>query len=207
VGRIPRTGATRVRGIDGRVPGDHAPPDACHPHHGRGQCAQAGDEIGSADVNGFTFYFADDISIALPPVRELSVEKKYATPHGIVLLRGRLDGDDGHTVHDHKLTFSGLDVERYAESLQWKAYLDMTGRRRFQYNVFIGKLSKDEREVTVSECHSFEFWPYPEMGDEVHQRVCELAEFVSKYVPELIVPDDWQATDRVDQKPEIVVRA
>lgn len=76
--------------------------------------------------------------IALLPVRELRLSKTYLVDGEAVNVRGRTDGADGVAVEDHKLRFGGFDAERYAESYQWRFYLDMIGGQVFRYNVFEG---------------------------------------------------------------------
>lgn len=147
--------------------------------------ATLGDEFGGTDANGYMFEFDCDIDLSLPPEREAFVEKVYQTSVGPVLLRGRVDGRDPATatVTDYKLTTSTFDAKRYATSLQWKAYLDMTGDRRFEYLVF--SAHRKDVNVTIRELHRLVFWRYPEMHDDVKRRVEELAEFVTRHVPEM----------------------
>ena len=149
--------------------------------------AAEGDEMEEVQEDGFTFRFGGDFDLALPDVREQPVEKLYDTPSGPVLLRGRVDGWDSRGVIDYKLTLGQFDAERYAGSVQWKAYLHMTGAERFRYLVFQGK--RTERDVFIWDLHDFALWAYPEIGREVGRRVAELAEFVHRHVPEMIEDD------------------
>jgi hypothetical protein len=77
-----------------------------------------------------------DAEITLLPLRELRASKKYTVGDHVIDVRGRVDGTDGVAVEDHKLKFGTFDAERYADSVQWKMYLDMIGGRVFRYNVF-----------------------------------------------------------------------
>jgi hypothetical protein len=147
--------------------------------------ALAGDDLQNEDVEGFRFRFADDLPpVCIPPIREESCEKVYATPSGPVLLRGRVDGREGIEVVDFKLTSGQFNAERYAASLQWRAYLDMTGGLRFRYVVFQGK--RTDRETFVFAIHELVFWSYPEMAADVALRAGELAAFCRSHVPELV---------------------
>lgn len=132
---------------------------------------------------GFRFFFGQDIDLALPPVREELIERIYPTSSGPVLLRGKLDGRKGLEVTDYKLTTGQFDAERYAGSWQWKAYLDMTGAKRFRYVVFTSKLHG--RRVFVNDAHPMTLWSYPEIGEQVRTQVDELASFVREHLPEL----------------------
>lgn len=141
-------------------------------------------EIDATIVDGWRFVFAMEAEIALPVVREMKVEKVYKTPCGLVTLVGKADGLDGLTVHDQKLS-DVLNAEKYADSLQWRAYLDMFGARKFVYDVFVGKLHDIENVVTVTEYHPITFYAYPSMGADVERAVCELAEVVKDHSDEI----------------------
>jgi hypothetical protein len=150
--------------------------------------ANEGDEWGpmeGVERDGFRFRFDIDHDLALPAEREPAIiEHTVDTPSGKVLLRGRIDGRDaGGTVVDYKLT-GRFDAERYGRSLQWRAYLLMTGARRFRYLAFENR--RKDTDVWIYGVHPLDFWPYPEMARDVHQRVCELAEFVVRHVPERV---------------------
>lgn len=151
--------------------------------------AKEGDEIGTlegVERDGFVFRFDGSFTLPLPAEREPEImEHVFDTPSGKVLLRGRIDGRDIYDeIVDYKLS-STFDAERYAGSLQWRAYLLMTGARRFKYVVFQSK--RTERDVWIYDMHELVFWRYPQMEADVHRRVCELAAFVAEHVPELAV--------------------
>lgn len=150
--------------------------------HALMETANLGDEHGHAVSQGFTFAFTEEIAIELPVTRESEISRIYDTPSGPVLLTGHIDGQlaDG-TVIDYKLTKT-FDAERYADSMQWRAYLDIIGARRFRYIAIENKL--EDRHVIVRGAHTLDFWAYPEMHADVQQRVAELAEFVVRHVPE-----------------------
>jgi hypothetical protein len=162
--------------------------------------------VDSATVDGWTFNFALDEEIALPPVRELKAEVVFETPHGLVTLVGKTDGIDG-AIHDQKLTES-LDAERYTDSLQWRCYLVMFKAQEFVYDVFLAKYERgrgrtvvdaDGEEtyvkgeptgtITVTEYHPLRFYAYPEMRQHVEAAVRELAEVIAAFVPQKVTPD------------------
>lgn len=162
-----------------------------------------GDEFGSYEnvvMDGVRFRFEADHELALPSDREGSIsEHTFQTPSGEVLLRGRIDGrerDAWRTVIDYKLS-SSFDAERYARSMQWRAYSLMEQARRFRYLIFEAKQEevRDEEapdvflDVWVHEVHEMVLWPYPEMEQDVKNVVAELAEFVVKRVPGLVRAD------------------
>lgn len=146
--------------------------------------AAEGDYLDGVEVDGFAFTFGGTFEVQVPAERETLIEKVYPTSAGPVLLRGKFDARDAGTVTDYKLTCSTFDAERYAGSLQWRAYLDMLGDRRFRYAVFQAK--RTDRDVWIHDLHSLTFWSYPEMHAAVQRRVEELARFVAVHVPELV---------------------
>jgi hypothetical protein len=141
------------------------------------------DEWFAAEQDGVRFDFAIEQEIALPQIRELKAEHVFQTPSGPVTLVGKVDGLQGITVHDYKLT-ERFDAERYADSYQWRSYLTMFGARQFVYDVFVCRYDPDR--VYVFDYHRLPFSAYPGMEADVHREVCALAEIVAKYVPQKI---------------------
>lgn len=142
-------------------------------------------EIDAATMDGWRFEFNLDAQIYVPPVRELKAEKIYETPSGPVTLVGKVDGLDGLTVRDQKLSERFEIEERYTDSIQWRSYLDMFDARKFIYDVFIGKYADDEDLVTITEYHQVPFYSYPNIRADVQKAVNELADIVSRYQPEI----------------------
>lgn len=137
----------------------------------------------SAESEGWTFYFDLDGEVALPRVRELKGEMVIQTPHGLVTLVGKVDGIEGLTVHDQKLT-EKFDAERYLDSLQWRSYLLMFGATKFVYDVFVGRRDDDRKEVAIYDYHPLPLYAYPQMRTDVEKAVCELAEvYVTHVLP------------------------
>lgn len=156
--------------------------------------------VSTATVDGWTFDFECDVSIALPAAREVKAEVVFDTPSGPVTLVGVADGLNGIQIRDQKLTET-IDAERYTGSLQWRSYLSMFGAREFVYDLFRakyergpcgkdadGKYVKGEPtgRIAVLEYHPLRFYAYPNMRADVERAVCELAEVVKTYVPQKI---------------------
>lgn len=152
---------------------------------------KAGAEIeDGVEVDGFTFRFDTDYDLYIPPVREEETPLRvFDTPAGPASLQGRTDARDGWTVIDYKLT-SRFNAERYGKSMQWRAYLLLTGARRFRYLAFENK--RKERDVVIRDIHELDFWRYDGMEEEVERRVRELAEFVYAHVPELVTEPEME---------------
>jgi hypothetical protein len=141
-------------------------------------------ELSRCEVEGFEFHFGLDHEMALPEIRELKGERVFSTPSGPVTLVGKVDGLAGISVRDYKLT-ERFDAERYADSYQWRSYLTMFSAQVFLYDVFVCRY--DGNRVVIYDYHQLRLHAYPSMADDVHQKVCGLAEIVAKYVPEKIM--------------------
>lgn len=76
-------------------------------------------------------------------VHEVPVRKVYETNYFPVQLSGKIDEINGITIRDAKCKFRNVDFKEYADSCQWKFYLDMTDTDRFFYDVFEVKSFKD----------------------------------------------------------------
>ena len=127
-----------------------------------------------AEQDGERFYFHCEIELNLPQTRELKAEVLIPTQYGDVELVGRVDAIDG-AVHDFKLT-ERFDAERYAHSLQWRAYLMMFGAQKFVYHVFEGR-QESGGLWCINNYHDLTFWSYPDMAEEVRLEVEALAGF------------------------------
>lgn len=140
-------------------------------------------DFGGAISDGWEFEFKCDAELCLPTVRELKLEEQFQTPYGPVTLVGVVDGLDGNVVCDQKLT-GYFDVMNYADSLQWRSYLAMTGAAKFVYDVFVGKYEDHSNYVTITEYHQVPFYTYPDIRKDVARAVNELAEIVATHIPE-----------------------
>lgn len=138
-------------------------------------------ELTHCERNGFRFSFDMERELVLPEVREIKAEKIYRM-HGIdVTLVGKVDAIDGVTVYDHKLT-SRYDAERYANSFQWRCYLDIFKCSRFVYNVFV---AKDEGQFfRVRDFETLPLYAYPGMADDVRSELAAFVEFAMTHLPE-----------------------
>jgi hypothetical protein len=149
--------------------------------------------VGEVDVvtmDDWTFDFSGlDHAIGLPDVRELKAEVVFQTPHGPVTLVGKVDGINGRTVHDQKLS-ERLDAEKYLDSLQWRAYLVMFDATKFVYDVFVGRYDRGgDRLVQLTDYQSLPFYTYPGIRQDVQAAVNELARVIVTYVPSLVTAE------------------
>lgn len=150
-------------------------------------------EVYAHDVDGWTFDFgALDHEFVVPPFREVKGEKLYETPSGPVTLVGKVDGLDARVVHDEKLT-ERWEAEKYLDSLQWRAYLDMFGADKFVYDVFHASYRRRNDEivkgvVTIRDYHVLPFYRYPDIARDVRRAVVELADVIITHLPARVLP-------------------
>ena len=86
-----------------------------------------------------------------------------------VVLTGKFDMLIGSTVIDFKVSASTPEIERYHKSLQWKAYLMMTGCQFFAYiAIHRGKLRRDGT-IHVPRTRETVFTRYEGMAEDVRQ--------------------------------------
>lgn len=148
------------------------------------ETAEPNQPFDEVDVDGWRFVFELDADVMRPPVRELKGEMFFDTPSGPVTLVGKVDGLQGRTVRDQKLT-EAWDAEKYLDSLQWRAYLLMFNADRFIYDVFQARYDSDgAQEVTITGYHQFPLYAYPGMRADVERAVAELADVVTTYMPQ-----------------------
>jgi hypothetical protein len=115
-----------------------------------------------ASQNGWLVQFDLDAELRLPAAREIPLYREH---RGIPLF-GRVDAIDAVSVHDVKTT-AAIDVDRYMDSFQWRAYLYMSGRKRFIYDLFRVKVEADIQVVTVLEYVRLPLTAYPGLSRDV----------------------------------------
>lgn len=112
--------------------------------------------------NGWLVHFDLDAELRMPAAREVQLHR---THKGIPLF-GRVDAIDAVSVHDTKAT-SAIDIDRYMDSYQWRAYLWMSGREQFVYDILRVKLEEDTKIVTVVEYVRLPITAYPDLSRDV----------------------------------------
>ena len=141
------------------------------------------DEISTIERNGFTFRVECDAEIALPQVREIRASKSYLVDGVKVTLTGGCDGISGNVVKDHKLTFRP-NPETYAESYQWRAYLDIYNANIFQYLLYHAIEKPDA--IVIRDVSTMHFYWYPGIRADLEIGIRDLLGFVRERVPEMI---------------------
>lgn len=133
-------------------------------------------ELEDATVDGFAFDFtALDATVGMPKIREMKATKEY----GGITIVGKVDALEGLRIWDHKLT-GQFDTDKYMDSYQWRAYLEIFNADRLTYNVFT--VSKKNGIWKVYKFDELDCYRYPCMGQDVERMVYEFAEFMNAYV-------------------------
>lgn len=141
-------------------------------------------ELTEVTQDGYTFRFDLDAEIALPRIRELKLEKVYRVDGIDVTLVGKVDALSGLTVYDHKTT-SRFDAENYADAIQWRAYLDMFGARKFIYNVF--EVAEKDGIRIVRDFHELPLYHYPALHSDVMESLSDFVGFAREHLSERLM--------------------
>lgn len=130
---------------------------------------------------GHALYDTDFVQMTLPMLgARTEVEASREIAKGITLV-GHADvvSAGGEQIWDYKTTNSAIDLTRYTDSYQWRAYLDLFGAAMFTYEVF--ELSKprgkDERLRHVIDHERINIPSYPGMRSDVEDTALELADY------------------------------
>lgn len=123
------------------------------------------------ESDGVKIFFTDEQ--ALPAVEfrrehpsmiyEVPVQKVYETKYGPFLVSGRTDGIEGRDVNDNKCKFGTPDFRAYADSYQWRYYLDMLGLSTFFYDVYEVKGFEALKGVSPYQLPGVAFKSYPRL--------------------------------------------
>jgi hypothetical protein len=144
--------------------------------------AQFGEIKAHSDAHGWHVHFDLDADAAIPEAREVPLQR---THKGITLF-GRCDAISTRAVHDIKTT-SAIDIDRYLDSYQWRAYLWMSGRQRFHYDIFRVKVEDDIKVVTVLEYVPLKLSAYPNLDRDVERLLEEFDACIrSLAIPEIM---------------------
>ena len=120
------------------------------------------------ELNNIPPFVANFIDYPKKLCREVKVKGEIAG----IMLRGTVDAINSNTVYDVKTYTTKTKVYTYADSMQWRIYLLLTGLEHFIYK-FVGvDVDTENRKVTLTgkydqwTCHA-----YPEMRKDVEKAV------------------------------------
>lgn len=115
------------------------------------------------------------------------IGREFDTPSMPIWVHGRVDVLHGTFVRDIKTKYSPVKYDDYANSAQWKLYLDLTGLDTFYFDLFeFPGYKKDKHGYDVSSLGirpygAIECIRYDGMERENRQLVCDFTDFIVKY--------------------------
>ena len=125
------------------------------------------------DVLHHVFPSKVDADLLRPDAMQVPCHTDYQIGSDTVTLRGRVDAVSGLTVVDWKTTSSQIDVEKYAEALQWRCYLDGMRLPRFRYEIF-----RLDKKGVPADFMSFALMRYSGMTDHIRSAIADYLEFL-----------------------------
>lgn len=137
-------------------------------------------------ADGFTFSFETDAEIDLSPIREIKAEREYLIDDVTVTLVGKVDVLNGKRVDDHKFT-AKFDPDRYLDSYQWRAYLDMFDADLFRWNIFEA-IESAPKNYLVRNVHKLQMHRYPGMAADVERELREFVRFARDHLSDKFIP-------------------
>jgi len=138
---------------------------------------------GTIEQDGFKFRILCDDVISIPQVTEIRAGIVYDMNGLYVHLTGGCDGITGIKITDHKLTFNP-NLERYADSMQWRSYLKIYDADVFEYIVYCAK--QNQEFIDIYSVSKITFFSYPHMGNDVFEATRDLVYFIQDHAQELI---------------------
>lgn len=115
------------------------------------------------------------------------IGREFHTPAMDIWVHGRVDVLHGTFIRDIKTKYSPVEYDDYANSAQWKLYLDLSGLDTFYFDLFeFPGYKKDKHGYDVSSLGirpygAIECIRYDGMEKENQQLVCDFTDFVTKF--------------------------
>jgi hypothetical protein len=132
----------------------------------------------------FTFFIDADLSVELPPIKELKGVKEYNTLGVDVTLVGMVDGMNGNNGIDYKLT-ARPNPERLVDAYQWRIYVVLFNLFRFDY-IICHADKTDKQEITIKAIDRLPLYRYPNIEKDVSDMVTQFTMFILTNLPERI---------------------
>lgn len=123
-----------------------------------------------ATCQGWDIISNIDAEIKMPFLREKWVKKTFNN----YIIRGKVDAISSHTIHDLKTTKS-IDLVKYFDSMQWRAYLWMTGYHTFTYDILQITIDDTKDEIQINDYVSVSQYRYKHLDEEVEQVINDYA--------------------------------
>ena len=115
------------------------------------------------------------------------IGREFETPSMTIWVHGRVDVLHGLFVRDIKTKYSAVKYDDYANSAQWKFYLDLTGLDTFYFDLFefpnykIDRHGYDVSSLGIRPYGTIECIRYDGMEEDNKQLVCDFTDFVTKH--------------------------
>lgn len=115
------------------------------------------------------------------------IGREFHTPAMDIWVHGRVDVLHGTFIRDIKTKYSPVKYDDYANSAQWKLYLDLSDLDTFYFDLFeFPGYKKDKHGYDVSSLGirpygAIECIRYDGMEKENQQLVCDFTDFVTKF--------------------------
>lgn len=119
-------------------------------------------------------------------VHEIAVQKTFDTAFGPIQVTSRIDVIKGACARDIKTKFRSVDFTEYAESCQWKFYLNILELDVFYYDLFeIKGFDKFEGDgiqildnIEIIAHEPFQCLRYEDMDNDIHSLLNEFLEYL-----------------------------
>lgn len=123
--------------------------------------------------------------IGLPyAFHEESIGREFQTPSMPIWVSGRVDVLHGTYIRDIKTKYSPVKYADYADSAQWRFYLELTGLDTFYFDLFefpgykIDRDGYDVSERGIKPYGEIECIRYDGMAEENRRLVCDFTDFI-----------------------------
>ena len=130
------------------------------------------------EKEGFTFDFSQvEVTLEEPNLVEAKFEKVYDLGVlGEVTLVGKVDAIRGNQIIEYKTT-KQVDIDRYRDLFQWKAYLDMLpDMQSCKWHIFRHRTKGSH--CVIQRHHTLTLYRYDELADDVRGLLYEYVEFI-----------------------------
>ena len=118
---------------------------------------------------------------------EVKLTKTYEILGEPVTVVAKVDQLKGLYVMEHKSTWSGFDFNKYADSVQWKYYLELFEAERVYYKVFV--MYEGAGGIQLKDVQQFHFGRYPDLLNDNKNLLHEIVDFVKTYELEPYLKD------------------
>ena len=127
-----------------------------------------------------------DIELFEPDIVEWRHRREYEVDGREVILTGKVDAIAGLRVIDYKSTHKAIDLSRYHDSMQWRAYLALHQRcNLFRYEVLQfgrtrAKRGQPAQSILVGHRH-LELYRYTGLEEDVYAAIVQYTRFCYRW--------------------------